>query len=119
MPEKKNEEHKPQQQADTRTTTLVHPNSTEKRGGAITRVTVKFDVGFGNALYIRGKGANLNWNKGTLMKNVKPDEWQWEIDLPFNACEFKVLINDREYESGDNHPLIAGSAIQYTPKFNR
>lgn len=119
MPEKKGEELKPQQHDSSRTATLTPPHLSEKKGGTTTRVTVKFDVGFGNALYIRGKGANLNWNKGIMMRNVKPDEWQWEIDLPFNACEFKVLINDREYELGDNHPLIAGSAIQYTPKFNK
>lgn len=105
------------QQQESKSATLTSPPE-KKRGASTTRVVVKYDVGFGNALYIRGKGANLNWDKGILLRNVKPDEWHWEIDLPFNACEFKVLINDSEYEIGGNHPLTAGSAIQYTPKFN-
>lgn len=91
--------------------------SEKKKGASITRVVVKYDVGFGNSLYIRGKGANLNWDKGIMLRNIKPNEWHWETDLPFNACEFKVLINDNEYEIGDNHPLTAGSSIQYTPRF--
>lgn len=96
----------------------IQATQTEKKKGAsITRVIVKYDVGFGNALYIRGKGANLNWDRGIMLRNVKPNEWHWETDLPFNACEFKVLINDNEYEVGDNHPLTAGSSIQYTPRF--
>jgi hypothetical protein len=108
-------ELKAQQQESSRAATLNPPE--KKKGASTTRVIVKYDVGFGNALYIRGKGANLNWDKGIMLRNVKPNEWHWETDLPFNACEFKILINDNEYEAGDNHPLTAGSSIQYTPRF--
>ncbi len=83
-----------------------------------TRITIKFDVGFGNALFIRGTGANLSWDKGIMLRNTKPDEWVWETASSFAACEFKVLINDKEFELGDNHPLTQGAAIQFTPKFN-
>lgn len=82
-----------------------------------TRILIKYDVGFHNSLYIRGHGANLNWEKGILLKNVKNDEWIWETETPFTTCEFKVLINDKQYESGDNHHLTYGVSIQYTPKF--
>jgi hypothetical protein len=88
-----------------------------KKKGPITRVTVKYDVGFSNALYLRGKGANLNWDRGVMLKNVKSNEWLWETDVPFSSCEFKVLINDRQYEVGENHPLTCGTSIQYTPRF--
>lgn len=87
------------------------------RIGTKTRITVKYDVGFHNNLYIRGTGANLNWNKGVPMKNVKADEWIWETDASFPSGEFKVLINDRIYETGPNHPLKSGTNIQYTPHF--
>ena len=110
-------ELKAQQQESPRMAATVTNPAEKKKGASTTRVIVKYDVGFGNALYIRGKGANLNWNKGIMLQNVKPDEWHWEIDIPFNACEFKVLINDSEYEIGGNHPLTAGSSIQYSPKF--
>lgn len=82
-----------------------------------TRVTIKYNVGFQNQLYIRGKGANLNWDKGIQLKNVKADEWIWETDANFSHCEFKVLLNDKQYETGDNHYLTYGSSIVYSPHF--
>jgi hypothetical protein len=82
-----------------------------------TRITIKYDVGYPNQLFIRGKGANLNWDKGQLLKNIKRDEWVWETDAHFTNCEFKILINDRVYENGDNHHLNAGSTLVYTPHF--
>lgn len=82
-----------------------------------TRITVKYDVGFGNSLFIRGQGANLSWDKGMPMRNIKNDEWVWETDIPFATAEFKVLINDRSYETGRNHLLHCGTIVQYTPRF--
>jgi hypothetical protein len=85
--------------------------------GGKTRIVVKYDCGFSNTLYIRGSGANLNWNKGQKLQNVARDEWVWETSAPFKECEFKVLLNDVNYEVGENHHLTSGMAIQYTPKF--
>jgi hypothetical protein len=85
--------------------------------GPKTRVVVKYDVGFNNVIYIRGKGANLNWDKGIPLKNLKADEWVWECELSFTKCEFKVLVNDAQYEIGENHPLNCGATVQYTPQF--
>lgn len=83
----------------------------------ITRITVKYDVGFNNHLSLRGNGANLSWEKGILLKNTKRDEWVWETTTPFSMCEFKVLINDTHYESGDNHKIKCGGSVNYSPKF--
>lgn len=82
-----------------------------------TRVVVKYDVGFKNALYIRGHGAGLTWERGRLMKNIGPDTWVWETDSPIHECEFKVLINDQHYEAGENHHLKHGKHVEYTPRF--
>lgn len=98
--------------------TMVKEQPAKTHKGPKSRITINFDVGFSNVLYIRGQGANLSWNKGLLLTNVKPDEWIWETTKPFTTCEFKVLINDSEYEAGDNHTLTCGSSIQYTPEFN-
>ena len=82
-----------------------------------SKVIVKFDVGFSNALHIRGQGAGLNWEKGKLMKNTGTDTWVWETDVPIENCQFKVLINDEWYEAGENHRLNHGKIIEYTPRF--
>jgi hypothetical protein len=83
-----------------------------------TRITIKYDVGFNNHFTIRGKGANLNWEKGQSLKNIKADEWIWETDAHFSQCEFKILINDSQYEKGENHLINCGASVVYTPKFN-
>ncbi|MGE0670457.1 MAG: hypothetical protein AB7H48_00490 [Parachlamydiales bacterium] len=81
------------------------------------RIVVKYDVGFNNTLSIRGNGAGLSWDRGAPLKNIGPDEWVWETSAPFTDCEFKVLINDQNYECGENHHLGPSSKFQYTPSF--
>ena len=94
----------------------IHPQKPLPMGPK-TRITIHFDVGFPNALYLRGEGADLSWDKGLLLKNVKADEWIWETNKPFTTCQFKILINDCEYEIGENHLLTCGASVHYTPKF--
>jgi hypothetical protein len=90
----------------------------KKRGKTRPHVVIHCNVGFNNNLFIRGSGANLSWDKGIMLQNTKPDEWVWETDLPFNSCEFKVLINDSHYEQGDNHILTSENSLEYTPCFS-
>lgn len=102
-----------------KTTTINqdHEQTSIARSGNKTRIIIKYDVGFGNSLFIRGTGANLNWDKGIPMKNIKNDEWLWETETPFSKAEFKILINDKHYETGHNHMIHSGNMIQYTPRF--
>lgn len=83
----------------------------------LTRIIINYDVGFNNSLYIRGQGANLNWEKGIQLKNTKSDEWVWETECAFANAEFKILINDKTFETGPNHSLQYGSKITYKPQF--
>lgn len=82
-----------------------------------TKVVINYDVGFGNSLSIRGQGGGLNWNQGAQLKNTKSNEWVWETGSSCTMIEFKVLINDRYFETGPNHSIKCGSCLQYTPKF--
>ncbi len=91
---------------------------TEKKAPTKTRITIKYDAGYPNQLYIRGQGANLSWDKGQPLTNVKADEWIWETDAYFNQCEFKILLNDKMYETGDNHQLNPGASLLYKPHFS-
>lgn len=93
---------------------ISQQRSNGKKG---TKVTIRFDAGFSNNLYIRGNAPGLNWDRGVLLKNIGPDEWVWEADGFFDDCEFKVLINDQQYEAGENHHVHSGERVQYTPKF--
>lgn len=83
----------------------------------VTRIQVKCDAGFGNFLTIRGQGANLSWSQGIPLQNIKNDEWLFETDLQFSDIEFKILINDLTYETGQNHHIKPGNYLQYHPKF--
>jgi hypothetical protein len=84
---------------------------------AKTRVMIRYNVGFNNALYIRGKGPDLSWDRGVQLRNVEADLWVWETDASFSVAEFKVLVNDRVYEEGANHTLKYGEHIEYSPRF--
>lgn len=92
-------------------------SQTPKNNPSKTVITIKYDIGFSNQFFIRGEGANLSWDKGQLLANVKPDEWVWETTAHFDQCEFKILINDQVFENGENHFVHEGASIQYTPSF--
>lgn len=92
--------------------------STQPAKNARTRIVVRYDVGFNNALYIRGNGPHhLNWERGLPLRNLRADEWVWETDAKFNNGEFKILINDHTFEVGPNRSLKHGSEIEFTPHF--
>lgn len=99
-------------------TPVISPTKENEGRKLATRIIVKYDVGFNNHLFIRGKGANLSWNKGIQLKNSGPDEWIWETDQAFSSLEFKILINDEQYENGDNHLLRQGQIADFTPNFS-
>lgn len=83
-----------------------------------TKIVVKCNCGFSNALYIRGQGIpGLSWDHGIQMKNTKADEWTWETDKPFKQAEFKVLLNDKQFEAGENHNVSCGKSCSIKPSF--
>lgn len=109
--------------SNSNSNSISKPNAAiyEKNGsrrGSQAKVIVKYDAGFKNTLFVRGQGANLSWDKGVPLKNVKADEWIWEPETSFADCEFKILINDVSYEEGENHRLRKGMKIQFTPHFS-
>lgn len=100
--------------------TVVEPKKSSTARKGTTKVVVKFNCGFSNTLAIRGEGIQgLTWEKGCPMKNVKADEWVWETNKPFSTkVKFKVLLNDKEYEAGDNHTLECGKSVICVPEFS-
>lgn len=107
-----------QSETNTTVSSSSQTNEKNKAKSKLARVVIHYDVGFNNNIFIRGNGANLRWDKGIMLLNTRPDEWVWEPEQSFNSCEFKVLINDTQYEQGDNHILNNENCLEYTPIFS-
>lgn len=89
-----------------------------KRRTKPTQIVVQYDAGFPNTLYVRGKGIpGLSWERGIAMKNTRRDEWVFEVDGSFNAAEFKIVLNDKVFEAGENHRIAEGAHVRIAPKF--
>ncbi len=83
-----------------------------------TVIVAKYDVGFGNKLFIRGEGAGLDWEAGVEMKNVENDVWVWtNNDLKKGAVTCKFLINDDIWSVGENLFVPAGETSTVFPSF--
>ncbi len=81
-----------------------------------TRVTIKCNVN-GNKLFIRGNGAGLNWDKGVELRRMNDDSWVWETGESFENVEFKILLDDKHWENGENRQIECGEKQAFTPKF--
>ena len=82
-----------------------------------TLISVRFDAGLGNKLYIRGEGSNLSWEKGIELKNIGSDTWVFETDAQFSSLKYKILLNDQKWETGSNHQINHGKVEEVQPKF--
>jgi hypothetical protein len=84
---------------------------------AATKIVARVDVGFGNALYIRGEGPGLSWNEGVPMQCVANDEWQFTVGESPRPVTFKLLVNDRVWCTGQDFSVVTGSQATITPEF--
>ncbi|MDG4560581.1 MAG: hypothetical protein P9E88_04735, partial [Candidatus Competibacter sp.] len=106
--------------AATKTTKATKATATAKKSidSTATVVVAKYDVGFGNKLFIRGEGAGLSWETGVEMKNVENDVWVWtNNDLKKGAVACKFLINDDVWSTGENLFVPAGETSTVFPNF--
>ena len=89
-----------------------------RRADPITRVEAKIDVGFGNALFIRGEGNGLTWDRGVALQCVDPSTWVWVTDKAHSKIRFKLLLNDETWVGGEDLTVEAGSQIGVVPAFS-
>lgn len=84
-----------------------------------TKITARIDIGFGNALHLRGEGPGLSWDKGLPLECVADDEWT--ITLPESArpVVFKFLVNDLTWSAGPDYLAMPGSALVLVPEFEK
>ena len=83
----------------------------------VTTIAARIDIGFGNALFLRGEGPGLSWSKGVEMNCVASD--LWHITLPESASgyTFKFLLNDATWSKGADFTAACGSNVTLTPEF--
>lgn len=85
----------------------------------VTTIRVHYDTGYGNDMYLRGSSYPFWWDSGRKMYNVNSDTWVYEIErIPFGeTIEFKPLINDTTWSSGENYVVTGGQTIDIYPNF--
>jgi hypothetical protein len=82
-----------------------------------TTIVAKIDIGFGNALYIRGEGPGLSWDKGLAMDCVADSEWTATISDAMAPIVFKLLLNDITWCAGTDYSVEPGGSITIEPTF--
>jgi hypothetical protein len=96
-----------------KTTASTAPKSTT---GALTIIDVKIDVGFGNAVFLRGQGSGLNWEHGVPLACVDGSTWRWSQTVA-SPITFKVLINDKVWSAGNDIVVTPGQKLEVAPSF--
>jgi hypothetical protein len=80
-------------------------------------IAAAVDVGFGNLLYVRGDAPALSWDKGAVLTNVGGAKWEIVLTGPAKPFEFKFLVNDISWSTGENYCASPGDALTLTPSF--
>jgi hypothetical protein len=93
-------------------------NGSVPQGVTIRTVTIeaKVDVGFGNALYLRGEGHGLSWNRGIPLQNVDNSTWLWSGEAS-DKVKFKLLLNDAVWCQGEDLVAVPGQKVRVAPAF--
>jgi hypothetical protein len=82
-----------------------------------TTITARIDVGFGNAIYVRGEGPGLSWDKGLVMDCAADDKWTITISDAVTPIVFKLLLNDLTWCAGNDYTVEPGGRITIEPTF--
>ena len=82
-----------------------------------TTITATIDIGFGNALYLRGEGAGLSWDRGVLMNCVSDNTWLLELGESARPIIYKFLVNDLSWSAGEDYVVTPGTNVSVVPTF--
>jgi hypothetical protein len=92
-------------------------SGTEAMTIRLTTVAADINVGLGNALFIRGEGEGLNWEKGVPLHCIGDSTWAWASTAIKDKAVFKLLLNDAVWAQGDNLIVEAGKDLRLMPVF--
>jgi hypothetical protein len=85
-------------------------------GVGLTTIEVKRDVGFGNAVFLRGQGGGLTWERGLPLVCVDAKTWRWS-GMAKDPIKFKLLINDKIWSAGNDLMIAPGQRMEVAPEF--
>ncbi len=83
----------------------------------LTTIGARIDIGFGNALFIRGEGAGLSWDQGLVMDCMEDNFWRVVLPESARGHTFKFLVNDLTWNTGPDYTVPAGGNVTLTPEF--
>jgi len=86
-------------------------------GASCTVVAVDLELGANNAVFIRGKGCGLRWDRGQPLTCLGSRRWVWSAGPSEERVEFGLLLNDQVWARGDKIVLDPGRSIEITPDF--
>lgn len=81
------------------------------------KITAQVNIGFGNALYLRGEGQGLSWETGVPMDCIADDLWSLTVTRSAQPLVFKFLVNDEVWSAGEDYVLTANQTGTFTPTF--
>jgi hypothetical protein len=89
-----------------------------KDGSPRRTVTIeaKVDVGYGNALFLRGQGHGLSWDRGIPLTCVDGSTWKWSAEAD-EKLKFKLLLNDSVWSQGEDLEAVPGETVEVAPAF--
>ncbi len=85
--------------------------------GQITEIAARINVGWGNALFIRGQGDGLSWDKGTPLVCADGSTWVWSTRQAKASIVFKLLLNDQLWAAGPDRVVEPGKRLEVIPAF--
>lgn len=96
--------------------TVTTSTASSRNGAQPVTIEAKIDVGFGNALYLRGEGAGLSWTQGVPLTCVDGKTWKWTGEGT-EKLKFKLLINDQVWSQGEDLVAAPGQKLEISPAF--
>lgn len=98
---------------------FVRSNTMDAPSFVRTGITVRFQTGPNEKLFIRGSGPYMSWNQGIALQKSGMDLWSFETRGNFQNFEYKILLDDLRWEQGSNHTAECGRREEIVPQFNR
>jgi hypothetical protein len=92
-------------------------NETQSPTEQMTMVRARFDVGFGNSIFIRGQGGGLSWDRGLPLSCIDGSAWVWSTKQAEGKLVFKLLLNNQVWAKGEDVIVEAGKKIEIIPAF--